>query len=568
MHPFPITIQPYRPPQVKDAHIVKVTCCDDNFAALSSNGEVFTFTPNLPVGPDISAERRSTGSIFKPQKVWSLRKKYSAVKDVALGSDGTMIVCTESGHVYVRVRNVKSSSNNAFRYDRVPFLQRVSQVCANSTGAYAALRVDHRPNPIEPTGNTIARDLKGLQPYLLFRRRIAPEVEIHRKVAIDDDEPEDLRIEDDVESLLELLKVLSREEQLCASSHGTVKYDGIRLPYDADALIYLQSGQMVPVHRIILVARSPVMESFFSGLLHLEDLGSGISLRLLPAEPGPGLGVRELICCKLDGCHPLTALIFLRYLYSDELIALWDPRVSVVLQKELACSGIDPAQVKSELQGLARLFDLSALTQVSQHTVKYDPLPTLASDMQRLFEIVQSPLPAGSPLAPDVVVRLADKDVNTHSLFLRSRSPLFASLFDLEDWTKKRWEADGTIRINMTHLDWRVMRFVFGFMFCGSDQEIFNILGLFSPRLSLSFTDVRIAEFIESVEGLISFMFDVAAAAVRFLDTHHARSQRVIRTNGIWNDSSRFAHLLSWRIVICITPYPSWRVPPTTISNP
>jgi hypothetical protein len=61
--------------------MVKLTCCDDNFAALSSNGEVFAFSPNPSVCSDTPTEtQRALGSIFKPQKVWALRKKFSAVR--------------------------------------------------------------------------------------------------------------------------------------------------------------------------------------------------------------------------------------------------------------------------------------------------------------------------------------------------------------------------------------------------------------------------------------------------------------------------------------------------------
>jgi hypothetical protein len=295
-------------------------------------------------------------------------------------------------------------------------------------------------------------------------------METRRQTAIDDEEPDDAGIESDIESILELLQVLSGEQQLRAASHGGVNFDGVRLPHDADVLVHLHSGQIFPVHRLILVARCPVMETFFSDSLPLEDARSKISLRLLPAKPGPGLGVRKLTCCEISGCHPLTVLIFFRYLYSDELIAVWDRRVDIVLQKELAGSGIKAVQVKSELQGLSRIFNLSALIQVLEHPVKYNPLPTMAHDMQRLFDAVHSSLPGGSPLAPDVIIRLADKEIQTHSVLLRARTPLFANFFDLEDWTVMRWEADGIIRINMTHLKWHVMRFVFGFMCCGSEK--------------------------------------------------------------------------------------------------
>lgn len=173
---FPSEIQPYRPPQaVKDAHISKITSCDDVFAALSSNGEVFTFSVPILGGTSSNAmeglslsgsvpssESRVGGAPFKPQRVWALRKKFSAVKDVALGSEGSIIICTEAGHVFVRTRSSPASSSSSsgsgnknpnssnsgktFKFQRVPYLQRVTQVCANSTGAYGALRVDYRPD--------------------------------------------------------------------------------------------------------------------------------------------------------------------------------------------------------------------------------------------------------------------------------------------------------------------------------------------------------------------------------------------------------------------------------------
>jgi hypothetical protein len=86
---FPSEIQPYRPPQaIKDAHMSKITSCDDVFAALSSNGEVFSFSvPNLGSTMEglssslpSSESRVGGGALFKPQRVWALRKKFSAVK--------------------------------------------------------------------------------------------------------------------------------------------------------------------------------------------------------------------------------------------------------------------------------------------------------------------------------------------------------------------------------------------------------------------------------------------------------------------------------------------------------
>ena len=497
MQAFPSGIQPYRPPQsIKDACISKITCCDETFSALSSNGEVFTFSaPPSSKADASSTDGRAAGPVFKPQRVWALRKKFSAVKDVALGSDGSIIICTESGHVYVRTRNAKSSTSKTFKFERIPYLQRVTQVCANSTGAFGALRIDYKLKPIEVTGNMIAQDLKTVQPYLqLYRKperrdltsiaRSEPAFADDRRrmmaKSIDgfDDEAEDLNISHDIDSALELFEVLAGEQQLRKAGGGSFNYDGVRLPHDADTMIHLQSGAAIPVHRVILAARSRVLEELLSGSKQLADTQSKLSMKLMPARPGPGLGVSKLTRLSISGCHALSTLIFLRYLYSDELLALWDPRVGTVVEKQLRKLDVTPPQVKVELQAFSRLLDLPHLATALESPVKREPAPSMRQDLQRLFDLAQLPIARSLPLAPDVIIQLADKDVYTHSVILRGRTPLFASFFDLEDWTLKRWGPDGTIMLNMKHMKWHTLRFVLGFLCYGADKEMFQTLGM------------------------------------------------------------------------------------------
>ncbi len=77
---FPSTIQQtYRPPMsAKNASIAKVVCCDGNFAALTSNGEVFTFSIPLPNSGSVDGGKEK--STVKPQRVWDLRNQYRAAK--------------------------------------------------------------------------------------------------------------------------------------------------------------------------------------------------------------------------------------------------------------------------------------------------------------------------------------------------------------------------------------------------------------------------------------------------------------------------------------------------------
>lgn len=64
------------------AHIRKVTSCDGQFAALTINGEVFTFTLDAPSSGSGAGGEGSggKGKIVVPQRVWALRKQYNAVR--------------------------------------------------------------------------------------------------------------------------------------------------------------------------------------------------------------------------------------------------------------------------------------------------------------------------------------------------------------------------------------------------------------------------------------------------------------------------------------------------------
>ncbi|KAJ7172083.1 hypothetical protein C8R46DRAFT_137864 [Mycena filopes] len=496
MHAFPSEIQPYRPPQamkLKDAHIAKITSCEDTFAALSSNGELFTFSV-----PDPGESEVGRGQGFKPQRVWALRKQFSAVRDVALGADGSIIICTESGHVFVRSRNGKAGQGGgaalgkAFKFQRVPFIQRVTQVCANSTGAFGALRVDFRPDPIRIEGNTIAEDLAALQPYIAsppvvhLKDESAPLAESPKWVyaADEGEDVEDAGIETDFKRIWRLCRSLKPDAPLSARS-------------GADVMVHVNASSF-PAHKVVLAARSKVLYGVFEGS-QLRDADSRITIKVASTS-GP---VRTRLDIK--GCTPITVLILLEYFYSDDLLAIWDRRLGSALQHELHTYKIKPPQVKLELQAFARILELPLLAQALESPAKRVPGPSMVRDMEQLFLAVQggATLTSGvakSPLAPDVVLQLADRDIYCHSAILRARCPVFTSFFDEADWTAKRWDVNGMIKVDLRHMRWHVMQYVLKYMCCGEDAGIFEKL-----------------EFARSVDELLEFMFDVMAAANELL---------------------------------------------------
>jgi hypothetical protein len=180
----------------------------------------------------------------------------------------------------------------------------------------------------------------------------------------------------------------------------------------------------------------------------------------------------------------MSILILLTYLYSDELLSLWDHRIDITLKQQLLELNIQPQQVRLELQALARILDLPKLAEAVQSPGKRIPAPSVAIDMQRLAwtaekQGINDMHSVRSPLCPDVIIQLRDREVLCHSVVLRAGSSFFAAFFDDRDWTARRWDEYGAVKIDMKHWNWRIMQFPLRFLCAGFETaaELFDLLG-------------------------------------------------------------------------------------------
>ena len=149
----------------------------------------------------------------------------------------------------------------------------------------------------------------------------------------------------------------------------------------------------------------------------------------------------KIPCHVMTGCHPMTVLLILEYLYSDDIPALWDRRVGVPCSHLFKPLKLDHMQVKIELLAMARILKLSSLSEALLAPVKHVPIPTIPSDLHYLFHEIPTAMSATNP---DVFLELVDKVVPCHSIVLRTRCSFFRSFFDDENWTSNRWSPDGT----------------------------------------------------------------------------------------------------------------------------
>ncbi|KAM0792087.1 hypothetical protein ACM66B_004791 [Microbotryomycetes sp. NB124-2] len=474
--PFPVGMQPYRPPHAESKLMIKkIVSSGTQFVALSSLGDVFSFSLETAATSSVESPHALARLAPKPQRIWSLRRKFTAVTDVGIGLDGSIILCTVSGHVFIRAKryeaqsgktgsvsgtrtpmtpvksvggsvNNNSSGGGSWKFTRVPYIQRVIKVAANSTGAFAALRADVPLRFIDIEGPTLGENLLGILPHW---RRVGPlgaKIGSRARATSDEDDDEELErladalVDRDVEIALRLLKVLEewnkeeREwEQPLAGSN-----------------VFFVTGQLrIPVHKLVVAARSSILAE-----------------RLAAAEDGN---------LHLN-CQPLVALLLLHYLYSDDLPALWDARIGNRVQQHL--NGTTIGSIKLELRQIAGDLGLSALHDALENQTKTTPRPLLAQQLGSLLHQVShtTSMSTNSALQPDVHLRLADREVWCHSAVLRARCSFFEAFYDDPDWTVERLDEgeDSALTVDLEHIPWNVMSLVLEHIYRDVGMSLFQ----------------------------------------------------------------------------------------------
>jgi len=525
--PFPSKMQTYRPPKVGAKPIIsKVASCGNTFAALSSLGDVFTF--NLDSGSSTSSAANvlntgspspfftspdgtsSPGSALarltpRPQRIWNLRRKFTAVTDVGVGLDGSIILCTVSGHVFLRSKKYESSSSKGgggatpmtpsgsnssgggFKFSRVPYLQRVIKVAANSTGGFAALRADVPLRFIEIEGATLSRDLLSIIPH--WERIGPPEVEKSRKEKkaaggeedgedSDGEEDSDMAIERDIEVAKKLYDVAEMWDLTWEVLTG-----------GTDAAVKV-GHKSIPIHKAVVASRSNVLA---------QALSTNRSLKL--------------------ECSDFTALLFVHYLYSDEFPAVWDSRIGMPLRTYLPSGGkLDYGTVKNELKTLAIDYDLPAFAESLKRQVKNPPSSTLPTHLSSVLYLAstksKSILPA---LQPDVVLVLSDSKIPVHSSILRARCPFFTTFFDDPIWSATRKEEAKQSKtvmfeLKLSHLNGEVMNLVLEHIYRDAGMSLFHSVDRSTPE---EFIDFTVQVLAAANELLLDKLKQVCSAVLR-----------------------------------------------------
>lgn len=469
-------------------HITKITCGGGTLCALSGMGDVFTV--NLgDIGNLRGTSSNGKLAISAPQKVWDLRKKHMAVRDASIGQDGSLIVCTQSGGVWRRVRRAKKDNqtntstttpgnvaptsgigllfteykSKDYKFSRVPGLTRIVAVRGNEFGAYAAIRrdCDLMQTMLKVEHPNLWKDIHRL---LSFRRAYHLE---------DGDSSADELSEEDGDvgpgprsnntlptdpaawfRSPDIEKRMRETLESPEASYNLKNYDMV--------IKSTRSNIEIPVHKAILSGRSLVLRKKLveAGANGKATVNGDVTI--LASDRGDAKA--QLIVKDVD---ILTIANLVYYFYADDLVTLWGryTRDQNLAQRY--------RNHRSELATLALILQLKACYNLATGT--HLP-PTLDKDFKEAL------LDPDYFTSGDMIIQLAEgTEVQVHSAILRQRSEFFETLYEGASgrwllYKKEQMEAmqEDAIKVDMKHVKLEVFKLVLAYLYTDKSEDLFD----------------------------------------------------------------------------------------------
>ncbi|KAI4112455.1 MAG: hypothetical protein LQ345_006399 [Seirophora villosa] len=449
-------------------HICKITSGGDTVCAMSNEGDVFTI--NITPKAEAASGNGSTtnpakirGALSAPQRVWTRKKGHMAVRDVDVGQDGSIIICTAAGSVWRRVKRAKVKDVNAplstddkpkdYKFSRIPGLTRIVAVRSNAFGAYAAVRGDC--DVLQTQMHVDPRSLwKDLHPLLPFKDFALDE---------DDSETENPRPRfwtptfprSDTSAILQAVLYTPNIEERIAKLLNH-KHDVGTMGWDM-SIGSTTSAVHLPVHEFMLVGRSRVLTRALNTFRKEYFFAIAKVLTVEYDKNGN-------ILLMFDGVDFLTLLNFVLYLYTDSVADVWlqtrNPPPVVSRYR----------QVRNELMQLASHLEMRSLEQAVR--VQTQPPKTLHEDLDRA---------ACTPAYfehGDVEVELEGASLWAHGPILCQRCPFFEGLFRgraAGRWLdERRHKSRETITVDLKHVDPETFKLVRRHIYADTGEEIFE----------------------------------------------------------------------------------------------
>jgi inhibitor of Bruton tyrosine kinase len=453
--------------------ISKITSGGNNICALSKFGEVFTVDVSKKPEPLVTNQSttnpsKARNALPPPSKLWSIRKSHMAARDLAVGQDGSIILCTVTGSVWRKEKRAKikgasargsASRTKDYKFARIPNINRIVAVRSNAYGAFTAVRKDS-----EVTRQQIIVDPQSIWDTLL---RMLPFGDL---AAPNNDEDSDTehprpRFWTPVSTTFSPVHVkqatllsLDMEDQV---RKLMLKHEPLaESQYDL-WITSTTSDVRIPAHSFLVKARSRVLRH---ALAEFQESYYFSIPNVISIEYGPD-GHIHLIFQAADF---FTILNYIFYLYTDNIVDFWHhtQRRSHVAPRY--------RQIRTELMKIAGNLEMVCLERATR--VMTEPARCLHSDMEMAFQDSNFFTDA------DVRIELANElEVSAHSALLSRRCPFFEGLFNgraggswLSSRRGKAEEISDMIRVDLKHVEEQTFGMVLRHIYADTGEELFD----------------------------------------------------------------------------------------------
>ncbi|KAI0133498.1 hypothetical protein BJ170DRAFT_164655 [Xylariales sp. AK1849] len=447
--------------------IHSITSGGETIAALTGSGDLFTMALNHKAEGNLPATSTTNPAKIKdavtsPQLIWSSRKDGAA--SVAVGEHGSVMISTQSGAVWRRVKRINAKDTKSFesvekkrkdfKFQRVPYITGVVGVRSSPFGAYAAIRkdCDVTREQLEVDEQSLWHDLAPLCALRGFKATNPGLRE--NKDTWKFQNPEVLKGRVDTFGF-EVLTCTDLEEDLAIHLRNW----NFRNQNTGLAVCTSSAPELrIPVHSWVLSARSPLL---CAGLQRFRETGNfEIPELLMVREENNGVIV------ELQGIDVITLLNFVVYSYVDRLVPAWNfTRQSPPLAYRYR-------QIRTELMKVATKLGMPKL----EHSARIQSTPSrsMDGDYRRAIED-----PAFFEDG-DTLLELDGDEIPVHSTILCQRCPWFQGLFNGRSggiWLATRragQDESARIPIDLKHFDPEAFHYVLQHLYADVGEELFD----------------------------------------------------------------------------------------------
>lgn len=450
--------------------ISSITSGGETIAAVTRRGDLFTMNLDHKIETNLSNTSTTNpskikGAVTPAQCIWSARR--DGVRSVGVGEHGSVIISTQSGAVWRRIKRTKAkdashwlseSKRKDYKFQRVPCITNVATVRASAFGAFAAIRKDSEVmrEQLAINEQSIWQDVAPLNSLGGFRASAPTDKKDEVWAFWKNDLGERLG-----PVAYEVLKSSDMEHDL--SQHlASLSYQNGLL----DAAVCTSSAPdiKVPIHGWLLAARSPVLRS---ALAQFRKAGS-FTHELFSISDADGKAV-----VLFQGLDLVSLLNLVLFAYEDKVIPVWNFTGHV---RPLAHRY---RQIRQEVMKLATRLDMSNLEAAAR--LQVEPKKCMDQDFQLAIKDPRFFTDG------DALLELDGADVPVHSAFVCQRCPWFQTLFFGRSegmWLEgRRTISGGRITIDLAHVPPKAFKYVLQYLYgdCGAE--------LFDPAVCDSFED-------------------------------------------------------------------------------